>query len=164
MVHKTETTNITADFSANYSHPKWQEKRLHIMQMDGFKCRRCSEKDKPLHVHHLKYKKGAKPWEYPDSNLVTLCESCHEEFHLMKQRIAERVNPLLELWITNKSRAMFDAEHLWQILISIEFLQPANSMWLYNLIKTSCSFAYFECENRALSRDELYPINCEDVK
>ena len=34
-----------------------------------------------LNVHHIKYRKGAMPWEYSDDELVTLCEGCHSEIH-----------------------------------------------------------------------------------
>lgn len=58
--------------------PRWQKKRLEIMQRDGFKCQHCLATDKSLQVHHLVYHKGAKPWEYKDEELITLCEHCHE--------------------------------------------------------------------------------------
>ena len=59
--------------------PRWQKKRLEIMQRDNFSCVICSSKDKTLHVHHCFYKKGADPWDYPNDSLVTLCFDCHEE-------------------------------------------------------------------------------------
>lgn len=34
-----------------------------------------------LHVHHTYYQKGLEPWEYPESDLQTLCWRCHEELH-----------------------------------------------------------------------------------
>ncbi len=34
-----------------------------------------------LHVHHLYYKVGLKPWEYENEALITLCWKCHEETH-----------------------------------------------------------------------------------
>ncbi len=36
---------------------------------------------KGLHVHHKYYVKGKLPWEYPNEALVTLCETCHFDFH-----------------------------------------------------------------------------------
>jgi len=58
--------------------PRWQKKRLHIFELDGFRCRHCCSPEKTLHVHHLYYEKGKMPWEYPDDALVTYCEDCHE--------------------------------------------------------------------------------------
>jgi Zn finger protein HypA/HybF involved in hydrogenase expression len=34
-----------------------------------------------LHVHHHYYINGKLPWEYPQSALTTLCNSCHKSFH-----------------------------------------------------------------------------------
>lgn len=67
--------------SENYfellKHPKWQEKRLRIMERAGFECEECGDKNTTLNVHHSFYEKGLKPWEYPDDSLHCLCEPCH---------------------------------------------------------------------------------------
>jgi len=57
--------------------PRWQRKRLEIMERDNFECQNCGDKDTTLNVHHGYYEKGVDPWEYPDNSLVTLCEPCH---------------------------------------------------------------------------------------
>lgn len=59
-------------------NPLWQKKRLEIMQRDDFTCQHCGCKGRELQVHHRVYHKGAKPWEYDDSELITLCNQCHE--------------------------------------------------------------------------------------
>ena len=61
--------------------PRWQKKRLEIMNRDGFQCVDCGAEDKTLNVHHLYYGAGLAPWEYENSSLVTLCEECHEIEH-----------------------------------------------------------------------------------
>ena len=60
--------------------PRWQKKRLKILERDGFMCRFCENSDEELHVHHMhhmRYLPGAAPWEHPDESLKTLCKSCH---------------------------------------------------------------------------------------
>lgn len=57
--------------------PRWQKKRLEIMERDRWRCLDCNEEDKTLHVHHHHYFKGD-PWDTPNSLLSTLCEECHE--------------------------------------------------------------------------------------
>ena len=57
--------------------PRWQKKRLQILERDEFTCRDCGAKDKTLHVHHCHYDRRD-PWEMEDSLLLTLCEDCHE--------------------------------------------------------------------------------------
>lgn len=58
--------------------PLWQKKRLEIMQRDDFTCQHCGSKERELQVHHRIYHKDAKPWEYEDNELITLCDRCHE--------------------------------------------------------------------------------------
>lgn len=61
--------------------PRWQRKRLEVMDRDNFSCVRCFASDKSLQVHHKKYIKGREPWEYDHSELETLCYRCHEKEH-----------------------------------------------------------------------------------
>jgi len=59
--------------------PRWQKKRLEIMERDDFECRICGRDDLTLNVHHTYYEKGVAPWEYPDGSMYTFCEPCHEK-------------------------------------------------------------------------------------
>lgn len=59
--------------------PRWQKKRLEILERDKWTCLICDSKDKTLHVHHGYYKRGVDPWDYPDWSLKTLCSPCHEK-------------------------------------------------------------------------------------
>lgn len=59
--------------------PRWQKRRLEIMQNAEFRCEICDDETSTLHVHHVVYKKGAAPWEYSGSELQCLCEDCHEQ-------------------------------------------------------------------------------------
>ena len=68
-----------------YDHPKWQKKRLEIMQRDGFKCQHCGEEDNTLVVHHRYYIKDRDIWDYDNTSLVTLCKSCHDEVHIKSE-------------------------------------------------------------------------------
>lgn len=67
-------------------HPKWQRKRLRIFDRDEWKCVACGADDQELHVHHTYYAAGKKPWEYPDTDLVTFCFECHERYHYAESR------------------------------------------------------------------------------
>lgn len=58
--------------------PRWQRKRLEVMQRDDFTCQCCDKKTQTLNVHHMYYERGLSPWEYPNESLQTLCEDCHE--------------------------------------------------------------------------------------
>jgi hypothetical protein len=66
-------------YSELLKDPRWQRKRLEIMQRDGYTCKRCGDSKNTLHVHHLIYRRGLKPWEHSGDELVTLCIDCHED-------------------------------------------------------------------------------------
>ncbi|MES2592373.1 MAG: HNH endonuclease [Bacteroidota bacterium] len=86
-----------ATYAEKLSHPYWQRVRLEIMQRDNFKCVRCKATTITLHVHHLTYEYGRDPWDYPESNFITLCETCHNKEHKPKQVfqvIGELLKPL----------------------------------------------------------------------
>lgn len=65
-------------YSEKLKDPRWQKKRLAILDRDGWKCTNCDATDKTLHVHHEEYRWGADPWDYSDEKLTTLCFECHE--------------------------------------------------------------------------------------
>ena len=60
-------------------HPLWQRKRLLICDRDNWTCQKCNDSETELQVHHKHYRSGLKPWEYSDSELITLCANCHFE-------------------------------------------------------------------------------------
>lgn len=66
------------NYSDKLKDPRWQKKRLEIMQRDEFTCMICGDEETTLNVHHLYYEKDKNPWDYPDTALITLCEDCHE--------------------------------------------------------------------------------------
>ena len=65
-------------YSELLKDPRWQKKRLLIMQRDKWTCQDCGWKESTLHVHHKYYIPDKKPWEYPNKALITLCEGCHK--------------------------------------------------------------------------------------
>jgi len=72
--------NLTKDeFFEKYSDPRWQKKRLEVLERDNWECSYCGDTKNTLHVHHAYYKKGLKPWEYSIESLCCLCEECHQE-------------------------------------------------------------------------------------
>jgi len=58
--------------------PKWQKKRLEILERDKFTCTNCRSKEKQLHVHHKVYIFNNEPWDYENEFYTTLCNDCHE--------------------------------------------------------------------------------------
>lgn len=68
----------SAAYLEKLKDPRWQKKRLEILNRDEWTCRSCESITKTLHVHHCEYEWGREPWDYPDEQLVTLCFECHE--------------------------------------------------------------------------------------
>ena len=66
-------------YSEKLKSPKWQKKRLEILQRDNFTCICCGDTETELHVNHLKY--SGEPWEAKNENLETVCKVCHKLKH-----------------------------------------------------------------------------------
>lgn len=75
------------EWKDQYKHPLWQKKRLEALEYFGFECSDCGSSDSQLHVHHVRYKKGAKIWDYAVTELAVLCDVCHEDAHKAKDEI-----------------------------------------------------------------------------
>jgi len=73
------------DYSELLKDPRWQKKRLQILQRDKFKCKLCGDEKATLHVHHKEYINGYAPWEYDNKSLITLCEDCHFQIEALKK-------------------------------------------------------------------------------
>jgi len=78
MKHPSISRPKKSSYSDLLRNPKWQRKRLEILQRDEFTCTICEETEKQLHVHHGYYEFGKFPWDYPSKSLHTLCEKCHK--------------------------------------------------------------------------------------
>jgi len=78
--------------------PRWQKKRLEIMQRDQFTCQHCQDKASTLNVHHATYVKGWEPWEYPPHMLITVCEPCHEKIEEVKIRLLMTATEQIPMW------------------------------------------------------------------
>jgi len=67
------------NYSDKLLDPRWQKKRLEILQRDSFKCRLCDDGESTLHVHHDSYK--GNPWDIDPIELKTVCKYCHAIIH-----------------------------------------------------------------------------------
>lgn len=69
-------------YSQKLKDPRWQKRRLEILNRDGFKCCYCGDAKTELHVHHRRY--SGDPWNSEDCDLETLCKDCHDIVELIK--------------------------------------------------------------------------------
>jgi len=65
-------------YSEKFKDPRWQKKRLQVLERDNWECQICHDTENTLNIHHRYYKKDTDPWDYPSESLITLCEDCHE--------------------------------------------------------------------------------------
>lgn len=84
-------------YSDKIKDPKWQKKRLEILNRDGFRCLACGDTKNTLHVHHCYYVTGREPWEYHGKALKTLCIKCHDAVH-MRNESGEKLSDWWERW------------------------------------------------------------------
>lgn len=77
-------------YAEKLKDPRWQKKRLEVMQQAGFECEECGDKESTLNVHHGMYQKGREPWEYPDGSFSCLCDECHKSRHEAEETLLIR--------------------------------------------------------------------------
>ena len=77
---KINNPNISGKEYQEGDQPGFWNVREYVLARDGHKCQHCKgkSKDPVLNVHHIESRKtgGDSP-----SNLITLCETCHKEYH-----------------------------------------------------------------------------------
>ena len=129
-------------YSEKLKDPRWQKKRLEILQRDEFACRHCNSTENTLHVHHVNYERGKELWDYDDSNFLSLCEHCHQRLEsaikVARDILANGVRGL-ELYGEIATVYRFGENEDWLALIS------AASAFAYK----SFDIAYKESEEKS---------------
>jgi len=69
------------NYSEKLRDPRWQKKRLEILELGEWKCKFCTDTKESLHVHHLMYHDKLEPWQYENNEMVVLCATCHNKLH-----------------------------------------------------------------------------------
>ena len=102
-------------YSEKLKDPRWQKKRLEILERDGWACRHCGSSTTTLNVHHVVYHSKRNPWEYDQDELMALCDLCHTE--------TERRIKCLRYWLAHNSG---DSVFLFQIIDSLNAIFTAK--------------------------------------
>lgn len=76
-------------YSEKLLDPRWQKKRLIILERDNWKCRLCDDDQTTLHIHHNKY--SGEPWDAYNEDLITCCKHCHFAIELIKEDIPDAI-------------------------------------------------------------------------
>ncbi len=75
---------ITGEADKFYNSRTWRKKRNQILERDNNECQRCKANGsvgKGEAVHHEVHLKDNPLLALIDSNLITLCNKCHNEVH-----------------------------------------------------------------------------------
>lgn len=110
---------MVSEYAKKLKDPRWQKKRLKILERDEWTCQACFQNESTLVVHHRVYLANTEPWDYPDDLLVTLCENCHE---------AERNDrPGYEIDLLNILRDYFFTEDIHSLATGFYMMKPLHS-------------------------------------
>jgi hypothetical protein len=117
------------NFFLQYKDPRWQKRRLEILQRDNFTCTSCGNNSETLNIHHcVPYKKNLKIWEYQDNELTTLCENCHKE-------ISKIINNCKNIITNNCSRGLEISMYIQEIIQLLDNQTPPIYENIVNIIK-----------------------------
>lgn len=77
------------DYNFKLKDVRWKLKAENIIKRD--KCCQVCNSTKFLNVHHLYYPRNKMPWEIEDEYLITLCNKCHKEEHVLREVLKRRL-------------------------------------------------------------------------
>lgn len=109
--------------------PRWQKKRLEILDRDNWSCQSCCDNKKTLHVHHCAYQ-SIDPWDIENKHLITICEDCHK---IETEKIKTMAIPVFRLllkfgflakdfdWFLEKDFNNLELLHLQEVVLSAWF-------------------------------------------
>lgn len=86
---------MNTQYAEQLADPRWQKKRLKVLDRDKWTCTKCGDKKTQLEVHHKKYK-GRKAWNTPLRDLKTHCSLCHFEETMIHMFERHQLKPHIE--------------------------------------------------------------------
>lgn len=124
-------------YSDKLKDPRWQKKRLEILERDKWKCKSCGDISTTLNVHHLFYFNGVDPWDIPNGFLITLCEDCHKEESNHK--------------VNDNESILFDLSQIFNYILAAGFNLPDLpdiSQAFYNIQRIKGPIQYLEINQK----------------
>lgn len=110
---------------------QWKNFREAILLRDNYSCRVCGSIKNP-NVHHIKYIRGLKPWEYPDDLVITLCRDCHAKVHSIKSKKDRNSDKFFAVFIDNiNSILSITGENAIKVLLWMCSIAEYNSGIVY---------------------------------
>ncbi len=91
-----------SNYTDKLKDPRWQKKRLEILERDKWTCQYCYDDFSTLVVHHKIYIPDKEPWDYPDNLLITLCEDCHNKEKDERPAYEQSLLETLKVWFSSE--------------------------------------------------------------
>lgn len=136
----------SGDYARKLQDPRWQKRRLEILEKAGWECENCGNASKTLHVHHKHYEWGRDPWEYPDENLECLCSECHEQVGMLQKALKREISGL--------SSAMLDR--------TLGYIRGLREHWDYCLAEDDKKILV-ENHEQAMGLADCFGCDVDDV-
>ena len=113
-------------YSDKLNDPRWQKKRLELLEAANWTCENCQQKTKTLHVHHKLYLRNTMPWDYPDWAYAVFCEECHS----YEQTRMEKAHSLIALHgdLMLACEVLFDHERKMRSILIHNFLNTLRAV------------------------------------
>ncbi len=105
-IHKITNPEVSKEHGLSYQDGRCKDfynVKAYVLSRDGHVCQKCKSGKGKLHVHHIVFRSNG-GGNSPD-NLVSLCESCHDKIHTLKDRKAEKASLELQKKRVNRTRA-----------------------------------------------------------
>jgi hypothetical protein len=91
-------------YAEKLKDPRWQKRRLEILERDNFTCLMCGDTSTELHVHHDSYSEN--PWDSVDDELATYCKHCHSLVEYLKQT-PFIINFVIKKWTSTTNLTLY---------------------------------------------------------
>lgn len=161
-------------YAEKLKSPKWQKKRLEILNLKGFKCEACGDEENQIQVHHRFYLKGREPWQYDNDVFQVLCEKCHEKLHakdkqeliitLEEEKLLSLIREIILqdrdfyediLFVLSEMKSDLFISVLWKDIVTIITIGDINKLIL---VVKELAELYLYCQEQTLENDSLKKI------
>jgi len=78
-IHKISNPSVFGNQYQDGIQKGFHNVKAYVLHRDGHQCQKCKTKKGKLHVHHIVFKSNG--GTNAPSNLITLCELCHNKLH-----------------------------------------------------------------------------------
>lgn len=123
-------SKLYKDYHEYLKSDDWKRKSESRKKVDNCECVICGSKEN-LRVHHIKYRPVFSDTKVK-SELITLCENCHEEYHEREKAIKEWCEEARNEYL--KRRKELDALS-WTFEPYVETLKPIHKQMMIDNVE-----------------------------